>query len=129
MIHLSRSLAALSFAALAACGGDDDDNDGGSTGPGAGPAPSTAAVEAAGNANVFTPAQLAVARGGTVTWSFPGPRPHNVTFTTTGAPATIPNRPTTTNPPGADSRTFSTAGTFPYDCTIHPGMSGTVVVR
>ena len=133
MIHIARSLAALTFAALAAACGDDDDNDNGGTGPGTGPGPgpasSTAAVEAPGDANVFRPAQVEVARGGTVTWSFPGPRPHNVSFTTAGAPANIPTKPTNTNPPGSESRTFATAGTFPYDCTIHPGMSGTVVVR
>jgi plastocyanin len=27
------------------------------------------------------------------------------------------------------SSTFTTTGTFPYHCAIHPGMVGTVVVR
>jgi plastocyanin len=32
--------------------------------------------------------------------------------------------------PGATySRTFSTAGTFTYHCTIHPGMVGTITVQ
>jgi len=25
--------------------------------------------------------------------------------------------------------TFTTAGTFPYHCTIHPGMTGTIIVQ
>jgi plastocyanin len=29
---------------------------------------------------------------------------------------------------GSASRTFSTAGTFGYQCTNHAGMSGTVTV-
>ncbi|HSS10400.1 MAG TPA: plastocyanin/azurin family copper-binding protein, partial [Acidimicrobiales bacterium] len=29
---------------------------------------------------------------------------------------------------GTYSRTFTTAGTYPYQCTIHSGMTGTVVV-
>ena len=32
-------------------------------------------------------------------------------------------------PGGQFSFAFQTAGTFPYRCTIHPGMVGTVVVR
>jgi plastocyanin len=33
-------------------------------------------------------------------------------------------------PKGGDSawHTFSTAGTFSYKCTIHPGMTGTITV-
>ena len=30
---------------------------------------------------------------------------------------------------GTHSVTFSTAGTFNYACTVHPGMTGSVVVR
>jgi plastocyanin len=30
---------------------------------------------------------------------------------------------------GTVSVTFSTTGTFPYHCSIHPGMVGTIVVR
>jgi plastocyanin len=35
----------------------------------------------------------------------------------------------TVAPGGQFSFAFQTAGTFPYHCTIHPGMVGTVVVR
>lgn len=30
---------------------------------------------------------------------------------------------------GAFSHTFTTAGTFSYHCTIHPNMTGTIVVK
>jgi plastocyanin len=32
-------------------------------------------------------------------------------------------------PGGQFSFSFQTAGRFPYHCSIHPGMAGTVVVR
>ena len=35
--------------------------------------------------------------------------------------------PTSTNAQVA--RQFNTAGTFPYECTVHPGMAGTIVVQ
>lgn len=73
--------------------------------------------------NQFTPPTLNVRTGGTVTWTFEAVQ-HNVTFTNGGgAPANIPNTAS-----GQVSRTFGTAGTFPYDCTLHPGMQGSVVV-
>ncbi len=80
---------------------------------------------AAGTAsNTFQPQVVVLARTGTVTWSF-GAVQHNVIFAgVTGAPANIGN---TTN--ASVSRTFNTAGNFPYDCNLHAGMTGTVVVR
>lgn len=84
---------------------------------------STATVAAGSAANTFEPQVVGVARGGTVTWSFAAVQ-HNVTFSGGGAPANIPN---TTN--ASVSRTFGTAGNFPYDCTLHAGMTGTVIVR
>lgn len=84
-----------------------------------------AAVVAGANSNDFQPNLVAVARGGTVTWTFPGIT-HNATFAAAaGAPANIPN---TGNQVAGVPRTFATAGTFNYDCTLHAGMTGTVVV-
>ena len=84
----------------------------------------TATVAAGSASNTFQPQVVGVARGGTVTWSFAALE-HNVTFSGGGgAPASIPN---TTN--SSVSRTFGTAGNFPYDCTLHAGMTGTVIVR
>jgi plastocyanin len=82
-------------------------------------APQTATVAATGS-STFDPASVTVARNGTVTWSFA--IEHNVNFGS-GGPANIPNTST-----GTVSRTFPNAGTFPYNCSLHPGMSGTVVV-
>ena len=62
--------------------------------------------------------------GGTVTFEFPA-QEHNVIFKRiTGAPADI--QPTRNQ---RVARTFPVAGTFGYDCTLHPGMSGEVVAR
>ena len=82
-----------------------------------------AAVNVAATAgNQFTPQQAVVSRNGTVTWTFA--ILHNVRFAaTTGAPQDIPDTGT-----GSVSRQFPTAGTFAYQCTIHSGMNGSVVV-
>lgn len=75
--------------------------------------------------NNFSPNSLTVPINTTVTWSWPNPTvPHNVTFAAvTGAPANIPDRTT-----GSVNRLFDTAGTFTYQCTNHPGMTGSVMV-
>ena len=82
--------------------------------------PATVSV-AATSGNQFNPANAVVARNGTVTWTFA--IQHNVTFDTPNSPANIGNTDT-----GSVSRTFPTAGTFAYHCTIHGGMSGSVQV-
>lgn len=84
--------------------------------------PATATVTMPGN--VFVPLLVQIARGGTVTWVF-GAAPHNVIFAATpGAPADI-----NIVSDVSVARTFPIAGTFRYDCTIHPGMSGVVDVK
>ncbi len=85
--------------------------------------PGAANVEAT-EGNAFTPSSVDISSGGTVTWAFRGVT-HNVTFSTaTGAPGNIGNSTGT-----SVSRTFGSAGTFNYQCTLHPGMSGRVVVH
>lgn len=72
----------------------------------------------------FEPADVTITAGGTVTWNFAGTA-HNVTFNSAapqgGNIATIAN--------SSVSRTFATAGSYPYHCTIHGGMNGTVTVQ
>ena len=60
-----------------------------------------------------------------VTWTWsPGDVNHNVTFQDGPASATQSS--------GTYQRTFTTAGTYPYYCSIHKtsyGMVGTIVVQ
>ena len=101
---------------LFACSGDD---------PVAPDGPPADAPQVAATPQLaFTPQTLDIATGETVTWVF-GSTAHNVTFAqTAGRPTDIPGQNANT----AIGRTFATAGTFPYVCTLHPGMSGTIVV-
>lgn len=86
--------------------------------------PAARASVTAGNDIRFSPGEVNIVRGGTVTWTF-GSVPHSVAFnSTTGAPADVPVVSSK-----AESRTFNTDGTFRYDCTVHSGMTGTVQVH
>lgn len=72
--------------------------------------------------NAFDPAASSVALGATVTWTWaPGADLHNVTFED-GPKSETQSR-------GTFSRMFTVTGTFPYHCTVHPGMNGSVTVR
>ena len=77
----------------------------------------------AGIALVSTLIVIAVAQTGSL---FSADAWNNVTFTAaTGVPADIGNRTS-----GAVDRTFDTAGTFQFRCTIHPTtMTGSVTVN
>ena len=75
-------------------------------------------------ANTFTPLQATIRVGQSVLFDFPAVL-HNVTFQQrTGKPADI-----ATTSGQAVTRTFTTAGTFPFECTLHAGMTGTVIVN
>ncbi|MGH7497713.1 MAG: cupredoxin domain-containing protein [Gemmatimonadales bacterium] len=88
------------------------------------PAENTPAGDIQVGNNFFNPVTLSVAVGTTVTWDWnPGGVGHNVTFDDGG-----PNSSTQSS--GTFARTFMTAGTYPYHCTIHGAavMSGTITV-
>lgn len=84
----------------------------------------TADVTASGAGSTFSPDTVKIAVNGSVTWTFPGPTVHNVTFATPHPQGNIGNTGS-----GSASREFVTAGRFSYQCTLHPGMNGAVVVR
>ena len=116
-------IASLSIALLAACGGDEDSPTPTEV---VDPTPVQAATVQATPAQQFTPGRVNVIAGGTVTFDF-GSLQHNVFFDNApgGAPEGIPE-PTANK---SVTRTFATRGTFDYNCHLHPGMSGTVVVE
>ncbi|MEA2155350.1 MAG: hypothetical protein QOE11_1490 [Solirubrobacteraceae bacterium] len=73
----------------------------------------------------FSPKTLKVSKGATVTFAFrDGTTVHNVTSTGAKHFKSIGNRSS-----GSKSRTFASAGTYRYQCTLHPGMTGRIVVR
>lgn len=87
------------------------------------PPPATqATIEMPGAA--FSPSAVSIVVGGTVTFVFTA-LPHNVFFGGgAGRPADIP---VTSNQ--VIQRTFTTAGQFNINCTLHPGMSGVITVQ
>jgi plastocyanin len=99
-------------AAIVSCGDDDT-----------GTNPPEGHVVSANQSNKFAPNTLEIGVGETVTWVF-GPISHDVQFSQLeGAPANI-GISVNSNV----SRTFTTAGVFPYLCTLHSGMTGTIRV-
>src|SRR5262249_12474672 len=93
-----------------------------------------------GNNNNGTPVSI-VANSSNLTTTAYSPNPVNISV---GGSVTSTNNDSTAHtatgnngsfdsgtiaPGGKFTRTFSTAGTFDYKCTLHPGMVGTVTVR
>jgi LPXTG-motif cell wall-anchored protein len=71
----------------------------------------------------FTPAQITIQEGDTVTWTNEGPTAHSATASDGSFDTGI------FSAGGSRSETFDEAGTFAYICTPHPNMTGTVVVE
>lgn len=112
--------------ALAGCSGGGDAGTGPDPNPGGQKPPPEPVANATvtTSASAFSPREVNLLKGGTVTWSI-GSVAHNVIFNQVdGAPADVA---VTSN--AQVSRTFNTAGSFPYDCTLHAGMTGTVNVK
>ena len=73
----------------------------------------------------FTPATLTVPVGTTVTWTNRDDIPHTVV--SADDPKAFKSKVMDTDE--KFSYTFATAGTFTYFCSVHPKMTGTVVVK
>lgn len=102
---------------LTGCGSAPAPSGGSSSGPPA----STVQVVLAGIA--IQPTQATVAVGGTVTWVNNDSVEHILTDDggKWGSGPMAPGK--------SFSQKFATAGTFPYHCTIHPSMTGTIIVK
>ena len=96
-----------------------------------GNAPHRSAAHATGQVQIkeingkyqFLPPTIQVTAGDTVNWTNNSDAPHTVTSDTGSF---------NTQQFGEDKTvtlTFRTAGTFPYHCSIHPYMHGTIVVK
>jgi plastocyanin len=114
-MSVRRSILLAALVAAAAC--SDDNGDGGS-----GPEPEGDILV---ENNTFNPSSLEVAQGASVVWAWSsGGVTHNVTFDD--------GEQSGNRSDGTYTRTFATAGTFPYHCTIHgsatSGMRGSVTV-
>ncbi len=74
----------------------------------------------------FSPASVTVPVGGTVVWTNDSGAAHTVTSDT--GDAFTWDSSAVSSGGGTFSETFTKAGTFPYHCSFHPSMHGTVIV-
>ncbi len=71
----------------------------------------------------FSPGEITIAPGTTVTWS----NEESVTHTVSSLSGAFESG--SISPGGSFSFTFNEKGTFEYRCSIHPTMRGTVIVE
>src|SRR5690606_9420965 len=110
----SAALLALSFVGLmGACSGDG----------GSGPSEPVDAATITLRTSSFSPKNVLLNEGGSVTFNNSSGVTHNVTFSTVGSPADIIDHASGTN-----VRDFPDAGEFDFHCTLHAGMNGRVTV-
>ena len=123
---------AFLIAALTSCGGSDvtpPDGGGGGGGGGGGSCPASTICA---SAQSFFPKPLTVVSGTVVTWSNKSGQLHNVTFDQPSAAQ--PGDGTgdfILNDDETHTRKFTTGAsntTYGFQCTIHPGMTGSLVV-
>ncbi len=69
--------------------------------------------------NSFSPDSVAVPAGTTITWTWEGDASHNIHGDGFEAPVQVD---------GTYAHTFDEVGSFDYECTLHFGMKGRVIV-
>jgi plastocyanin len=133
---LALMVACLALGVVAAgCGGSDNnssnDNSGGGGGGGGTSTPAQPAPAAKGGSGdvtmkdiKFNPAKVTIKKGQTVVWTNEDSVGHDVTSDgfKSGDPGGIENGQTF-------QHKFPKKGTFNYQCSVHPGMTGEVVVK
>lgn len=75
----------------------------------------------------YSPASLTVVPGTAITWTNTGQQPHTVTSTAGSQQKGLSSG--TLVPGKTYTVTLTTPGTYTYFCTIHPFMTGTIVVQ
>jgi plastocyanin len=107
--------------------------------PAAGPPPAPPPPPPPGTTSIniqdydYSPASVTISAGKSVRWTNMGAMLHSVTSDSNAFSSPYLNGSGTDvygNPTdgGTYTRTFSTAGAFPYHCSVHPQMKGTVTV-
>ncbi|MDO8549956.1 MAG: cupredoxin domain-containing protein [Ignavibacteria bacterium] len=76
----------------------------------------------------FSPASRTVSAGTTIKWINKENDTHDVTSGTPSSPSGLFSSPDL-NVNGEFTFTFTQAGTFPYFCSHHIGMTGTIIVQ
>ncbi|QIS07189.1 copper-binding protein [Nocardia brasiliensis] len=131
--QVAAGVVALTALLVTGCGGGDSSQAGTTTTRPAHPATTTqpagetkpAAVTVDVRDMEFTPAEVTVKAGDTVTWHFTDKAPHTVQGI--GDKAMGINSPIIDK--GDWSYTFTVPGTYRYLCSLHPEMRGTVTVQ
>ena len=114
-------VAILLVVAMAGCSGYGSSSGGTKAPAGGGAAPAAAGASVAIRNFAFDPADLTVKVGDTVTFTNDDSVAHTVTFESFDSG--------NVDAGGTYSHKFDTAGKFPYHCSIHPQMTGTITVQ
>jgi plastocyanin len=78
----------------------------------------------------YVPPEITISAGTTVTWTNDDSTIHTVTEGTPGGAGATPAFDSSIIAPGATwENTFDTAGEFDYYCSLHPFMTGKVIVN
>ena len=120
------AIAAVTLAVIACGGGGGGSNYSaptGTYGPGTTEATPSANTILATDGLTFNPTGLTVSKGTTVTFTFASIA-HNVLFAAGSGVTDIADSYST-----SVQRTFNTAGTFAFHCSIHSNMTGQITVQ
>jgi plastocyanin len=123
--------AVLAVASLCACGGGNSSTSPNTSAPKVNTAPPSGGISVTNNQ--FSPATKTVAIGTNVQWAWNTCMGDTYSGQTCGSHSVTFDDGTASSPPqdqGTFNKTFNTAGTFTYHCSVHgAAMTGTITVQ